>query len=118
MNSAEFTKKVPLELLCLLLLEERDMYGYEMMLELRNRSEGIIDISLATIYFTLKRLVEMKCISTYDVPGGRANERSRQYYHLEPPAKPYMSELQAIYDRALRGVRLFFEVHEKMEADA
>lgn len=29
MKSAEITKKIPLELLCIQLLEERDMYGYE-----------------------------------------------------------------------------------------
>ena len=40
MKSIEFTKKVPLELLCMLLLEERDMYGYEMVQELKKRTDG------------------------------------------------------------------------------
>ena len=115
MNSSEFTKKIPLELLCMLLLEERDMYGYEMMLEMRKRSEGIIDVNLATLYFALKRLSENGCVTSYDVPGGRANERNRQYYHLEEPAKPYMAELRSTYDRAQHGVALFFQSHEGSE---
>lgn len=109
MGSSEFTKKVPLELLCLRLLEERDMYGYEIMTEIRNRSQGVIDISLPTIYFALKRLTENGSITSYDMGGSNAHERSRMYYHLETPGHKNKEELQALYDRAIYGVKLFFE---------
>ena len=56
MRSAEITKKIPLELLCIRLLEERDMYGYEMVQEIRKRSEGLLELNITTLYLALKRL--------------------------------------------------------------
>ena len=49
MRSAEITKKIPLELLCIRLLEERDMYGYEMVQEIRKRSEGLLELNITTL---------------------------------------------------------------------
>ena len=50
MRSAEITKKIPLELLCLQLLGERDMYGYEMVQEIKKRSGGLMELNITTLY--------------------------------------------------------------------
>lgn len=109
MKNAEFTKKVPLELLCILLLEERDMYGYEMVQAMKNRSDGILAINVTTLYLALKRLNEDHYISMYYAESSSARERSRIYYHLEPSAAAYKDKLEEDYRRVLLGVDLFIK---------
>ena len=40
MANNDSTKRVPLELLCMLILKEGDRYGYEMVQEIESRSGG------------------------------------------------------------------------------
>lgn len=112
MRSAEITKKIPLELLCILLLEERDMYGYEMVQEIKNRSDGLLDLNITTLYLALKRLNEHGYVSMYYSDAEAARERSRIYYHLEPAAGEYKRKLKEEYEQVVLGVRRFLEVCE------
>ena len=41
MANNDSTKRVPLELLCMLILKEGDRYGYEMVQEIESRSGGL-----------------------------------------------------------------------------
>jgi PadR family transcriptional regulator PadR len=109
MRSAEITKKIPLELLCLQLLGERDMYGYEMVQEIKKRSGGLLELNITTLYLALKRLNEHNYVSLYYSDAEAARERSRIYYHLEPPAEEYRRKLQEEYERAVLGVKRFME---------
>lgn len=109
MGNVELTKKVPLELLCLLLLQERDMYGYEMVQELSSRSLGIISINITTLYLALKRLSEKDYVSIRYMDSGDIRERSRIYYHFEPTAKDYRDKLLQDYLQAVRGVQSFLD---------
>lgn len=109
MRNAEITKKIPLELLCLLLLEERDMYGYEMVQEIKKRSDGLLELNITTLYLALKRLNEHGYVSIYYSDAEAARERSRIYYHLEPPAEEYKRNLEEEYERAVLGVRRFLD---------
>ena len=43
-------------LLLLGLLADREMYGYELLAELRNRSDEVIDLPEGTVYPALRRL--------------------------------------------------------------
>ena len=49
MANGEPTKKVSVELLCLSLLQEKDMYGYEMSQEIFRRSGGRLSMAEAAI---------------------------------------------------------------------
>ena len=110
MKSIEFAKKVPLELLCMLLLEERDMYGYEMVQELKKRTDGLLTINVTTLYLALKRLTERQYISTYySEEAEAARERSRIYYHWEPAAEEYQEQLFGEYQKAVQGVQKFLD---------
>lgn len=109
MGNQELTKKVPLELLCLLLLEERDMYGYEMVQELKGRSGGLLSINITTLYLALKRLNEREFVSMYYSDSDNAHERSRLYYHFEPGAAAYKEELMSQYQQVVKGVQAFFD---------
>ena len=109
MRSAEITKKIPLELLCIRLLEERDMYGYEMVQEIRKRSEGLLELNITTLYLALKRLNEHGYVSRYYSDAEAARERSRIYYHLEETVGEYKQKLKEEYERVTLGVRRFLE---------
>ncbi len=109
MRSAEITKKIPLELICIRLLEERDMYGYEMVQEIGRRSGGLLELNITTLYLALKRLNEHGYVSIYYSDAGAARERSRIYYHLEASAGEYKAKLSEEYERVVEGVRRFFE---------
>ena len=43
-------------LLLLGLLADREMYGYELLAELRSRSDAVIDLPEGTVYPALRRL--------------------------------------------------------------
>lgn len=109
MRSAEITKKIPLELLCIQLLEERDMYGYEMVQEIKKRSGGLLELNITTLYLALKRLNEHGYVSMYYSDAEAARERSRIYYHLEPAAVEYKEKLKEEYEQVVLGVRRFLE---------
>lgn len=109
MRSAEITKKIPLELLCIQLLEERDMYGYEMVQEIKKRSDGLLELNITTLYLALKRLNEHGYVSMYYSDAEAARERSRIYYHLEPAAVEYKEKLKEEYEQVVLGVRKFLD---------
>lgn len=110
MGNIELTKKVPLELLCLLLLQERDMYGYEMAQALKKRSDGLVIISVTTLYLALKRMADRDWVSMYyGSAGGDSRERSRLYYHIEAKGMEYAKELLFNYRQAVRGVQMFLD---------
>ena len=48
MANNDSTKRVPLELLCMLILKEGDRYGYEMVQEIESRSGGLLSFNLAS----------------------------------------------------------------------
>ena len=112
MKSAEITKKIPLELLCILLLEERDMYGYEMVQEIKRRSGGLLELNITTLYLALKRLNEHGYVSMYYSDAEAARERSRIYYHIEETAGEYRRRLEEEYERVTLGVRRFLEFRD------
>ena len=68
-------------LLVLGLLHRRDMYGYEIVAELRRSTEGGIDLPEGTVYPALRRLERDGLVSGYwvEAPG---NAPRRRYYKL------------------------------------
>ena len=109
MASSELAKKFPLELMCLLLLEERDMYGYEMPQEFKARSGGRITVNITTLYMALKRLNDRGFVSTHYSNVRETRERTRLYYHLESPSIPYKAKLLAEYQNMVLGVEEFLK---------
>ena len=103
MRSAEITKKIPLELLCLQLLGERDMYGYEMVQEIKKRSDGLLKLNITTLYLALKRLNDHGYVSMYYSDAEAARERSRIYY----PLGEYKQKLKEEYEQVTLGFRCF-----------
>ena len=76
-------------MLILRLLEEKDMYGYEMIEALRERSNDVFELKAGTLYPLLHSLEEKKCLDSYekDMQGKR-----RKYYKLTKTGKKQLKQ--------------------------
>ena len=74
-------KKGVLELLILLMIEKKDMYGYELV----EAISKIVDVNEGTIYTILKRLTNESLFETYTKESTEGP--IRKYYHLTAAGK-------------------------------
>lgn len=110
MQSDRFSKRMPLELLCLSLLKERDMYGYEMVQTIEERSDKLLSVNITTLYVVLKKLSEKGYVSVHYLDSAVTRERLRLYYHFEETADLYLAQLRDEYEKTTQGVEKFFAV--------
>lgn len=80
-------KKGVLELIVLLSINKKDMYGYELILEVSK----VVDVNDGTIYPLLKRLTNEKYADTYLVESSEGP--SRKYYKITEIGKQRLNEL-------------------------
>lgn len=66
-------------MLILTLLEQKDMYGYEMIEQLRLRSHNVFALKAGTLYPLLHDLEKSGMLKSYDREG---RGRMRKYYSL------------------------------------
>ncbi len=71
--------------LILKLLEERDMYGYEMIETLSRKSDKTFDLKAGTLYPLLHNLEKKELVVSYEKKAD--NERVRKYYKLTKKGK-------------------------------
>ena len=79
-------------LLLLKLLEEKDMYGYEMIENLRMKSEHVFDLKAGTLYPLLHGLEDKNYLTSYEQPVGG---KLRKYYSLTKSGRKYLAEKEA-----------------------
>lgn len=80
-------KKGVLELLILIIVEQQDKYGYELVEEVSQ----IVDVNEGTIYPILKRLTNEKYFETYLKESTEGPPR--KYYHITVVGKQKKDEL-------------------------
>ena len=68
------------EMLILCLLTEDDKYGYQLMHEIKIRTDGLFDLNTASLYGPLYRLQAKRYVTEYVMSAGI--RRKRTYYHL------------------------------------
>ena len=68
-----------LSMLILRLLEEKDMYGYEMIEALRKKSENVFELKAGSLYPLLHSLEEKHYVTAYEED---TTGKTRKYYHL------------------------------------
>lgn len=85
------------QLLILSLLAVRDMYGYEMILELARRSQNVFEMKEGTLYPVLHALEKARCVEAYEqtAPTGK----TRKYYRLTRTGRSCLTEEQASWER-------------------
>ncbi len=67
-------------LLLLALIGQREMYGYELVSELRRQTDAVVDLPEGTVYPALRRLERQGLLSGRGVPV--ADGPRRRYYAL------------------------------------
>ena len=102
MAISENVKRGTIELVVLSLLNDGDMYGYQISQELSNRSDGRYSLQESSMYPTLYRLLDKGFISDRQELVGR--RRTRIYYHLEPSGKEYLKKIREEYLSLCSGV--------------
>lgn len=79
-------------MLILKLIEEQDMYGYEMIEELSKRSDNTFLLKAGTLYPLLHLLAEQGVIKTYDAAA--ENGRIRKYYGITNEGRSLLTKKQ------------------------
>ncbi len=80
-------------MLILKLLEDRDMYGYQMIEELSRRSDDTFNLKAGTLYPILHGLENEGMVNSYDENAD--STRVRKYYHLTSKGKGLLIDKQA-----------------------
>ena len=104
-------KKGSIEMLTLLMLQEGDIYGYQLIQMLAERSGDRITVQEGSLYPLLYRMQDAGYISGRDVTVTTQNgrKRSRVLYHLEPSGRERLTELKAEFDRVQQGIKSVFQ---------
>lgn len=76
--------------LILKLLEEEDMYGYQMIDALTRKSDHTFNLKAGTLYPILHNLENNGAVESYEERAD--NDRVRKYYHLTPKGKKLLRE--------------------------
>ena len=74
----------------LLSLRERERHGYEILKEVQSGSLGKIRLGPATLYTSLKKLLDTRLIQ--EVIGPRDGDPRRRYYRLTPAGKKVLGQ--------------------------
>ena len=102
LNTDSF-KRGTVDLVVLSVLMERDMYGYEIVKAIKDKSDGNYEIPLGTLYPVLYRFIENGYLTDRDEI---VSKRLRKYYHLEDSGKEYYKALLQEYKKISEGVNL------------
>lgn len=102
MGIADSLKKGTVELLILKLLQERDMYGYEITQALQEKSDGYFILQEGSLYPTLYRMLDRGLISDRQELVGR--RRTRVYYHLEDAGREKYALIRDEYIALNKGI--------------
>lgn len=76
-------------LLLLQLLSEKDMYGYEMIETLRNRSQNVFELKAGTLYPLLHGLEGKNYLESYEREAGG---KTRKYYKITKAGNKCLEE--------------------------
>jgi PadR family transcriptional regulator PadR len=106
-TNPSFLNGVP-ELLVLRLLSRREMYGYQIVEEIRTQTKGALAFGEGCIYPYLHHLEAEKFVSSQrrEVEG-----RNRNYYWLTPRGQKRLEDLSSEWQRVTNGVALLMGQH-------
>lgn len=76
-------------MLLLKLLSEKDMYGYEMIETLRNRSQNIFELKAGTLYPLLHQMEEKGFLTSFEK---EVSSKVRKYYSITKEGKKQLEK--------------------------
>ena len=106
--NAQFKKGV-LELIVLMSVTQKDMYGYELVSEVSK----VIDVNEGTIYPLLKRLTNEHYFETYLKESTEGPPR--KYYHLTISGKLYKDTLKKQWEELTQKMSVFLKESDRVE---
>ena len=106
-------KKGLTEILVLRILTEKEMYGYEIVKTIAERSSEVFSVTEAALYTTLYKMEAENLVSSREVLVG--NRRRRRYYSLTEMGRSYAGEEIAKYVRMTDGIRKILSGWETAE---
>lgn len=89
-------------MLLLKLLEKKDMYGYEMIEALREKSNNVFELKAGTLYPLLHTMEGKGMINAYEQEVGG---KIRKYYSLTGEGKKALKNKQKEWEEYEQGVR-------------
>lgn len=96
-------KKGVLEMLVLKLLEEDAKYGYQLISEMKEKSNSTFLLKEGTLYPILYRLEDEELVeSKWSEPEGK--QQPRKYYMITEKGKKQLVEIIAIWEQISVGV--------------
>lgn len=101
-RSSNSFKMGTVEMLILYLLNQKDLYGYELTMLLLELSEGDYSLAEGSLYPILYRLLEKGYITDREEIVGK--RRLRVYYHIEESGKSRLKDLLEDYQRTCDGI--------------
>ena len=90
-------------MLVLALLKKEEMYGYQMIEELRRRSDDTFHLKAGSLYPLLHGLEEKGYVEAYEREA--AAGKPRRYYHLTSQGKKALQEKEQGWNRYADAVR-------------
>lgn len=112
MPNSDIFKRGTVELVVLLVLSYKDMYGYEIVKTVEEKSGGRFSLPLGTLYPVLYRFSENGLISDYDEV---VNRRIRKYYHLEEKGYEYYRYILEEYRKISEGIDMITKAVDENE---
>ncbi|MDF2557999.1 MAG: PadR family transcriptional regulator [Bacillales bacterium] len=94
-------------MLILKLLEEKDMYGYQIIEELAKKSDETFRLKTGTLYPILHGLENDDLVISYDENADKA--RVRKYYHLTSKGKNLLKKKQSDWNAYKNAVNRVLE---------
>ena len=102
MQIQENLKKGTVEMLLLHLLCEKSMYGYELLQELKKRSNQKYILKDGSMYPIMYRMIDKGLVTDEQVLVGK--RRTRVYYHITDLGKEYLEEIKQEYFTITEGI--------------
>ena len=89
-------------MLILKLLEETDMYGYQMIEELNKKSKNVFELKAGTLYPLLHTLEQKELVTSYDKIAD--NARVRKYYSITKKGRKYLRDKKEEWNTFISAV--------------
>lgn len=95
-------------MLVLRLLEKEEKYGYQLISELKDKSDEMFSLKEGTLYPILYRMEDDEIVqSRWSEPKGK--EVSRKYYAITQKGKNSLDELKELWIKFSKNVTLIME---------
>ena len=100
-------------MLILKLLDEKDMYGYQIIEELSQKSENVFRLKTGTLYPILHGLENDGMVTSYDEHAG--NKRVRKFYKLTGKGCGLLSKKKSEWEKYTKAVSRILDGGESYE---